>query len=85
MDTKITLSFNGEIISKAKKFADRHNISLSRLTEMLYQKMTAENYKSLEDFPISDWVNEVAEGKAEYKTKPSSRKALKKEFFKSRK
>jgi hypothetical protein len=85
MDVKVTLSFNAEIISKAKKFADKHNISLSRLTEMLYQKMTAENYKSLEDFPISDWVNEVAEGKAVYKTKPSRRKTLKKEFFKSRK
>lgn len=85
MDAKITLSFNGEIISKAKKFADKHNISLSRLTEMLYQKMTNGNYQSLEDFPISDWVDQLAEGKAIYKTKASSRKALKKEFFKSRK
>lgn len=85
MDAKITLSFNEEIISKAKKFADRHNISLSRLTEMLYQKMTTKNYKSLEDFPISDWINQLAEGKAVYQTKPSSRKAIKAAFFKSRK
>ena len=85
MDSKITLSFNEQIISKAKKFADKHNISLSRLTEMLYQKMTSGNYESLEDFPISDWVHQLAEGKATYKSKSSYRKSLKKAFFKSRK
>lgn len=31
MDAKITLSFDKEVIGKAKKFADDHNISLSRM------------------------------------------------------
>jgi hypothetical protein len=79
------LSFNQEIIEKAKKFADTHNISLSRLTELIYQKITSGNYKSLEELPISDWVNEVSEGEAEYKTKPQTRKATKSAYFKSRK
>lgn len=85
MDAKITLSFDEAVIKKAKKFAESHNISLSRLTEMLYQKITSKNYKSLEDLPISSWVAEVAEGAAEYKTKRATRASMKKEFFKSRK
>lgn len=85
MDAKITLSFNQDIISKAKKFADDQNISLSRLTEYLYQQITSGHYKSLEDLPVSDWVLKLAEGQAEYKTKNRKRRSLKNEFFKSKK
>ncbi len=85
MDAKITLSFNEAIINKAKKFADSQNISLSRLTEFLYGRIVSGHYKSLEDLPVADWVNKVAEGEAEYKTKTRNRKALKTEYFKSRK
>lgn len=85
MDAKITLSFNEEVISNAKKFADDNNISLSRLTEFLYSKITSGHYKSLEDLPIADWVNQVSEGEAIYQTKARSKKKLQKEFFKSRK
>ncbi len=86
MDNKITLSFDESVISKAKKYAENNNISLSRLIEYLLKKVTANNYSSLEDFPISDWVQQVAEGDAVYETKASrSRKAAKDEYFKSRK
>jgi len=85
MDTKITLAFDEEIIAKAKAFADAQNISLSRLTEFLYRQITTGQYKSLEDLPVSDWVNMVAEGEAEYKTKPRTRKSLKDEFLASKK
>jgi len=85
MDVKITMSFEESVIEKAKQFADDHNISLSRLTEMIYKKMTTGHYKSLEDFPIAEWVSQVSEGAAEYKAKPRSRKAMKREYFKSRK
>jgi len=85
MDAKITLSFNEQIIAEAKKYADAHNISLSRLTEFLYSKITSSDYKNLEDFPISDWVSMVAEGEAHYQTKASTRKALKKEYYNSKK
>jgi hypothetical protein len=85
MDAKITLSFDEAVIHKAKKFAEANHISLSRLTELLYRKITTENYKSIEDFPISNWVAEVAQGPAEYKKKHSGRKATRDEFFKSRK
>lgn len=86
MDNKITLSFDENIISKAKKYAENNNISLSRLIEFLLKKVTSNNYNSLEEFPISDWVHEVAEGDAVYQTKTKrTRKAAKEEYFKSRK
>jgi hypothetical protein len=85
MDTKVTLSFDEDVIVKAKQFADANNISLSRLTEYLFRKITTSNYKSLEDLPISDWVSVVSEGALEYKTKSQNRKALKQEYFDSKK
>jgi hypothetical protein len=85
MDAKITLSFNAEVIEKAKEFAESHNMSLSRLTEYLYRKLTSKNYQSLEDLPLSDWIGMVAEGDAEYVTKRSSRSAQKKEYYQSKK
>lgn len=85
MDAKITLSFDQSVIDKAKQFADTNNISLSRLTEFLYAKITSGHYKNLEELPISDWVSIVSEGNVEYQTKAKSRKNLKQEFYKSRK
>lgn len=85
MDAKITLSFDKETIEKAKKFADSQNVSLSRLTEFLYRRITSGSYKTLEELPVSDWVMQVAEGAAEYKTKSRSKKSLKKEFYNSKK
>jgi hypothetical protein len=85
MDAKITLSFDQSVIDKAKQFADTNNISLSRLTEFIYTKITSGHYKNLEELPISDWVSLVSEGNVEYQTKAKSRKNLKQEFYKSRK
>lgn len=86
MDNKITLSFDENIIHKAKRYADDNNISVSRLIEFLLKKVTSSNYTSLEEFPISDWVQQVAEGEAIYQTKTKkTRQAAKDEFFKSKK
>lgn len=85
MDSKITLSFDEAVIKKAKKYAAENNTSLSRMIEFLLQKVTSTRYQSFEDFPISKWVNELAKGEGVYKTKRASRKALKSEFYKSRK
>ena len=85
MDAKITLSFDQEVIQRAKAFAESHNVSLSRLMEFMLRRATSGNYQQLEDLPIADWVQEVSEGKAEYVTRSRSRKSLKKEFFDSRK
>ena len=85
MDNKITLSFDETVITKAKRYADKNNISLSRLVEFLLQKVTTSGYQSLEDFPISDWVNQIAEGEAVYQTKKKTRKESKEAFYFSRK
>ena len=86
MDSKITLSFDESVIQKAKKYAAKNNISLSRLTEFLLTKVTSSNYDSFEDFPISDWVNTIAEGPAEYsRNSKRTRKQAKEEFFNSKK
>ncbi|PWS28922.1 hypothetical protein DHW03_03550 [Pedobacter yonginense] len=86
MDSKLTLSFNQDVVKQAKKYAADNNISLSRLIEHLLIQVTSSNHKSLEDYPISDWVNMVAEGEIEYKkTVKSARKKSKDEFFSSKK
>ena len=85
MDAKITLSFDGTVIKKAKKYAENNNISLSRLTEFLLNKVTSNPYQSLEDFPIADWVSMVSEGEVVYQTKTKRNKDLKAEYFKSKK
>ena len=85
MDAKITLSFDKKIIERAKQYADSKNISLSRLMEFLLDKITTNQYASLEDLPVSDWVNIVAEGKAEYITKPRKRSKLKTEYMNRKK
>ncbi len=85
MDAKITLSFDERVIKKAKQYAEKQNISLSRLMEMLLDKITANNYKNLEEMPIADWVNEISEGRSEYLIKQKKRAVLKKDFFEKRK
>ncbi len=85
MDSKITLSFDEAVIKKAKKYAEANNISLSRLVEFLLTQVTTSQY-SLEEFPIADWVSQVAEGETVYRTKNKrTRKAAKSEYFASKK
>ncbi len=85
MDVKVTLSFDEGVVTRAKRYAEKNNISLSRLVEFLLQRAMSENYLSLEDFPISEWVSKVAEGDAVYQTKKKSRKSAKSEYFSSKK
>lgn len=85
MDAKLTLSLDHDVINNAKLFAEKNNISLSRLTEFLYLKLAENSYSNLEELPISDWVMMVAEGQATYKTKPKSSKKLRSEYFDSKK
>ena len=81
MDAKVTLSFDKTVIERAKKYAESQNMSLSRMMELILDKITSNQYASLEDFPISDWVNIIAEGPAEYKTSSKSRKKMKDEYY----
>ncbi len=84
MDSKITLSFDANIIDKAKEYAESKGISLSRLTEILLRKATSGGYREIEDIPVSHWVMTLSEGEAEYIT-PKKRKDIKKEYYNSKK
>lgn len=85
MGVKITLSFDQEVVKQAKAYAASQNISLSRPTEFLLRQATNKNYQQLEDKPIAEWVNQIADSRAEYSRKPKSRKSLKSEFFDQKK
>lgn len=85
MDAKVTLSFNKEVIERAKLYAESQNMSLSRMLELILDKITSRQYSSIEDFPISDWVNLLAEGKPEYITTPKSRSRLKAQYHSRKK
>lgn len=85
MDSKITLSFDEAVIKKAKKYAADKGISLSRMIEFLLKKITSSHLNSLEDYPVSEWVQQLAEGEATYQTKSRSRKKTKAEFYNSKK
>lgn len=85
MDAKVTLSFDEAIVIRAKRFAEKNNISLSRLVEFLLQKTTSENSSSLENLPISEWVHIISEGETDYQTKKRSRKSIKSTYYSSRK
>jgi len=86
MDAKVTLSFDEDVISRAKELCDDLGISLSRFTEIIYRKALEHGGSfSLEDIPVSEWVSSVAEDQATYITKKKSDKQLRDEFFESRK
>lgn len=80
MDAKITLSFRADIIAKAKEYAEAQGISLSRLTEVLLSRLVSGQYRSLDDFPVSDWVNSLSEPEASYLRKPRSSKSMRAEM-----
>ncbi len=82
-DVKVTLSFDADVVERAKSFAASQGISLSRLTEFLYDKITSEPrpYKSLEDIPLADFIGQVAEKEVVYE----KRRNIKKTYYESRK
>lgn len=60
MDTKLTLKLNQEIIEKAKEYASRKKMSLSRIVEAYLHSLTSENDK--DEFEISPFVKSIATG-----------------------
>ena len=82
MDAKITMSFHRGVIEKAKAFAEQNNISLSRLTEFLLSKIVDGRYRSIDDLPVSKWIDLVSEGEVQYVRKNA--RDLKKDYLASR-
>ncbi len=48
MNTKLTLSMNSKLIASAKKYAERKGISLSRLVEEYFGKITSPSLSKTE-------------------------------------
>lgn len=80
MDAKVTLSFNKAVIEKAKQYAEAKNMSLSRMLELILDKITSNQYSSIEDFPISDWVLTLSEGAPEYTSVGKNKGKLKTQY-----
>jgi hypothetical protein len=83
MDSKLTLLLNADVITKAKKYDEGKGLSLSRFTELFYERITNSNYRILEEVPISDWVMEISEGEAEYRRTPVSNQELRDDWYQS--
>ncbi len=84
MDAKLTLSFDAAVAEKAKAFAEANNISLSRLVEFMLSKVTDSRYRSIDELPVSDWINQVAEGEVTYVRKNAAERNVKKDYLASR-
>jgi hypothetical protein len=84
MDSKITLSFDAQVIETARSYAESKNMSLSRLTEYLLRKVTDKNFDTLEALPIADWVKDLIVGEPVYihKSKPTASKNF--EYYESK-
>ena len=81
MDAKLTVSFDEEVIRQAKDYASQNGLSLSRMLEFLLRKVVSSKERQLYDWPIADWVKELAEGPVEYRATPLTNKEIRAEVY----
>lgn len=61
MDSKLTLKLNENVIERAKNYASKKKVSLSRLIENYLDSITRE---ANDDFDISPFVKSISSGKS---------------------
>lgn len=61
MDSKLTLKLNENVIERAKTYASKKKVSLSRLIENYLDSITSE---ANDDFDISPFVKSISSGKS---------------------
>lgn len=61
MNTKLTLKLNESIIERAKQYASKKNLSLSRLIENYLDSLTREQS---DEFEITPFVKSISSGKS---------------------
>ncbi|WP_312822465.1 DUF6364 family protein [Epilithonimonas sp.] len=61
MDSKLTLKLNENVIERAKTYASKKKVSLSRLIENYLDSITREQN---DDFEISPFVKSISSGKS---------------------
>ena len=57
MSTKLTLNIDENVVVRAKKYARRHNISVSKIVEKYLDKISDEHVKKTAKIsPVIDWI-----------------------------
>ena len=63
MDTKLTLKLNKNVIEKAKKYAETHKRSLSRIIESYLKSLSIQDdSKNKDEIEISAFVKSMSSG-----------------------
>lgn len=62
MDAKLTLKLNANVIERAKKYASKRKVSLSKVVENQLDLITRDEPSA--DIKISPFVSSIADGKA---------------------
>lgn len=75
MDAKLTLKLNENVIRRAKQYASRQNMSLSRLIENYLDSLTG---TQKDEFEISPFVKSISSGKPSF---GNDDKKLRKEYM----
>lgn len=69
MDTKLTLRLDRNVIERAKSYAKKHNISLSRLIESYLDSVTSQKSKQVEITPLVEKLSGIIELPEDYNIK----------------
>lgn len=81
MKAKITLQIDEEVIANSKEIAKSLNLPISKFAEQILRRFTTARYRSIEEMPVSDWVNIVSDGEVQYLREPRTSKQLKDEYY----
>ena len=66
MNSKLTLKLNSKVIARAKKYAKKHNTSLSRMIESYLDSVTKKDNSGIEITPLVKSLSGVIELPADY-------------------
>jgi hypothetical protein len=66
MNAKLTLKLDSTVIARAKKYAKRHNTSLSKMIESYFQSVTREDSSAAEITPLVRSLSGVLKLPADY-------------------
>jgi predicted transcriptional regulator len=56
MSTKLTLNIDEKVIDRAKKYARRHKVSVSKIVENYLGSISTEQNKSEKISPLIEWL-----------------------------
>lgn len=69
MDSKLTVRLDSDVIERAKSYARRHNVSVSRMIESYLDSVTHTKSKDIEITPLVKSLSGVIEINADYDLK----------------